>query len=30
MSIISQNSENEVAILDCIQRFFAFIKSVLF
>ena len=26
MSIISQNSENEVAILDCIQRFFAFYK----
>lgn len=26
MSIISQNSENEVAILDCIQRFFASYK----
>lgn len=26
MSIISQNSENEVAILDCVQRFFSFHK----
>ena len=23
MSIISQNNENEVAILDCVQRFFS-------
>ena len=23
MSIISQNSENEVAVLDCVQRFFS-------
>lgn len=26
MSIISQNSENEVAILECVQRFFSFHK----
>ncbi len=23
MSIISQNSENEVAVIDCVQRFFS-------
>ena len=26
MSIISQNNENEVAILDCVQRFFSSYK----